>query len=775
MSHTRRQEVLRWGSLALGVVLFLGALYYISFRSVVATIRQLGVALPLAFLLGGLWHLARTYAWARCFPQQRQVTFLRLARVRLYAEAFSYLTLRGIVGEPLKVVLLADSIDPREVTAALALERIAYLVGTTVIVGAGSLLAIALVPLTSEWLYVFIAFALASFTIAALAARVVAGRGTYVQSLLLRLDRAADTSFSDSAVGRFLTAVERHMLELVRGSPRRLAVLAIATVCAFACMVLEAWVLMAAWGAPITGTDALAVESFTRVTSFATAFIPANLGALEASSLAAVTAVGALGGATLALGRRLRGLFWAAIGLAIYPPQRSFAPVNEAADKRRYTLMNDAVPGVAKQRPPTLIYFPQDDDVEILPTARLAGLPIAERVLRAATRAGYTRIIVWAPKTGGCADATDLHRLARPFGANVRVAVTESEWQTAIAQLHASDPLTTIGAGTVVSPALLDTARSIVPAAGQVLDVPAGPVWPESGVLRLQAADATDRGRLADELRARRLRARRRPTGEDVSHGRAQLALQVTTHDDFRAAELTIRRSIYKSTDAKLARFNRRMSLPISTWLVRTPITANQISVILVALGLYSGWLFSLGHYWTGVFGGVLSLAASILDGCDGEIARLKYQESALGCWIETFGDYSYYVATFIGLTAGAVRQTEWDLFYWLGATALTGMVLSFVLLIWLRSRITAGRPEKLHAIARARFKAHPTWWSRVIWRISFVATRAAMPYGILAFALVFALPGVVVLAAVGANVYWISLVLKLQHLLNEQQEAVAA
>jgi phosphatidylglycerophosphate synthase len=365
--------------------------------------------------------------------------------------------------------------------------------------------------------------------------------------------------------------------------------------------------------------------------------------------------------------------------------------------------------------------------------------------------------------------------LAQSIAADIRVAVTESEWQSAIAHLHASDPLTTIGAGTVVSPALLEAARSIVPAAGQVLDVPAGPAWPVSGVLRLQAADAVDRERLVGELRARRGRALARPSGEDVSHGRAQLALQVTNHDELAAAELTIRRSIYKSTDAKLARFNRRMSLPISLLLIRTPITANQISVILVALGLYSGWLFSLGHYWTGVFGGVLSLAASILDGSDGEIARLKYQESALGCWIETCGDYSYYLATFIGLTAGAVRQTGWDLFYWLGTIALTGMVLSFVLLIWLRSRITAGKPEKLHAIARARFKAHPTWWSRVIWRISFVATRAAMPYGILALALVFALPGVVVLAAVGANVYWISLVLKLQHLLNGPQAAVAA
>ena len=89
MSRTRGQLAIRWGSLGLGVVLFIGALYYISFPSALAIGRQLGVALPLAVLFGGLWHLARTWAWARCFPQPRQVSFLRLARVRLYAEAFS--------------------------------------------------------------------------------------------------------------------------------------------------------------------------------------------------------------------------------------------------------------------------------------------------------------------------------------------------------------------------------------------------------------------------------------------------------------------------------------------------------------------------------------------------------------------------------------------------------------------------------------------------------------------------------------------------------------
>src|SRR4029450_2505863 len=157
------------------------------------------------------------------------------------------------------------------------------------------------------------------------------------------------------------------------------------------------------------------------------------------------------------------------------------------------------------------------------------------------------------------------------------------------------------------------------------------------------------------------------PSGVDVSNGRAMLAVRIANQAQLATAEETIRRASYKDTDAKIARFNRRISLPISVKLIQTPLTANQLSVILVAIGFYSAWLFSLGQYLAGVLAAFLSLAASVMDGCDGEIARLKYQESALGCWIETFGDYSYYVAIFVGLTIGAVRQVHSEVFYWLG------------------------------------------------------------------------------------------------------------
>lgn len=754
-------RAVRYGALAIGIVLFAAALYYVNISMAAGTIRKLGVALPLAIVASGLWHVARTWAWAWCFPQPRSVTFRRLFRVRLAAEAFSYLTLRGIAGEPLKVVLLNDRVGARDATTAVALERLAYMVGTTIIVGIGSVVAILFLPLTRAWLRVFGVFALTTGIVTALTAVVIMGRGTYVQGLFAGFDRRFGTSIAAGRISRFVSAVETQMLDLVRGNPARLVVLLAATILSYVFMALEAWLILHATGTSVSAAGALAVETFSRVASFASAFIPANLGALEASSLAAATAAGiASGGAALALGRRIRGLFWAGLGLAIYPRGATRMPPEAHASQAGL-----AVDG------PVLLYIMRDPSVTVSPHIRLAGLPLSERILRAALRAGYARVLVWTGRDAAGDGA--FQRTAAQFGGRVTLVRTDDEWRTAVAVLDPAQTVTAIGAGTLVSPALLADATTHVAGRGVPFDVAAGAAWPASGVIRLAASDAGDPAALAATLRVRSASGER-PSGEDVSRGRARLAVRIQHDADLPRAEATLRRSSYKDTDAKVARFNRRISLPVSVALIRTPITANQVSVILVAVGFYSAWLFSIGHYGPSLLAAVLSAAASIADGCDGEIARLKYQESALGCWIETFGDYSYYIAIFIGLTVGTVHQTGSEAFYWVGAAALAGTLVTFALLIYLRARITNGQPTRLHAVAKERFKAEPTFWSKIIWRVSFVATRAAMPYGILILALINALPVAMAVIAFGANVYWISLVLKLRDLLRDEETVTA-
>jgi phosphatidylglycerophosphate synthase len=659
----RRSHVLSWAALSLGIILLIATIWLLDFDAVRGEMRSLGLALPLVLLVSGIWHVARTVAWAACFPSPRRVGFWRLARVRLAAEAFSYLTLRGIAGEPLKVILLHREVDPREATAAVALERLAFMVLTMLFVGVGALIAIYTLPLSHLWFRVFRAFAIVAGVVGAVTVVVLTGRGTYAGRLL---------GGRRGRVSRFIVDVERQLLELARHHPRRLALLVAMNVVCYATMALEVYVVLRAVGVSATPGGSLAVETFSRMASFASSFIPANIGALEASSVAAVSAIGATaGGAALALARRIRGIFWAAAGLLVYP-RHQVDPGRTDGGTLRYTAGAD------------------DDDMAMF--ARVAGLPVAERVFRAAMKAGCTRVVLDA---SGTARESRLRAVAQEVGLEVMTSVAGRA-----DDLHA--------------------------AAGEV---------PRPGA------------------------------------GFSMLSTRIRGAADLPEAEREIRAAVFKPTDHNLARFNRRISLPISVALLRTPVTANQFSVGLLFLGLYSAWLFSQGTYLAAAGGAALSLAASILDGCDGEIARLKHQESNFGCWLETVTDYTYYFAIFAGMTVGSVRYTGWKGFYGVGAVALVGLATGFMLLLYLRHRIAGDAPSQFAGTVKHRFKEGGGRWTHLLAKLSNAATRAQMPYGILALSLAGGMPVVLILCAIGANMYWMGLAWKLRALVGEERE----
>src|SRR5205085_1131386 len=117
--------------------------------------RQIGIVLPLLLLPSALWHLLRTIAWHRCFPRGARPDFGRTFRVRLAAEAFSWVTISGVAGEPLKVALLDPVIRPAVTAGAVAVERIAYIVTTAGILALSAAIATETLPLTRAWTRVF--------------------------------------------------------------------------------------------------------------------------------------------------------------------------------------------------------------------------------------------------------------------------------------------------------------------------------------------------------------------------------------------------------------------------------------------------------------------------------------------------------------------------------------------------------------------------------------------------------------------------------------------
>jgi FKBP-type peptidyl-prolyl cis-trans isomerase FkpA len=677
-------RLLRWAPLAIGIALFAAAVGRFDLRALAAMSVRLGVALVIVTLINGVSQVVRTLTWRFCFPPGVVLPFRRLLRIRLAAEAFSYVTISGVAGEPVKVVLLKDEAPAPAVTASVILERLTFSIVTLALVGIWAAITLVTMPLAPYWRGMFFWFAFVAAVFIVLITAAVRGEGTYMSRFLEWLTRVTRGALGTHALGRFLVQAEQQILEFVRTDHRRVVRVIALDVVNYLLMAAEIWVVLRAIGLASSFATALTIETFTRVASMVFAPIPGSLGALEASHLAVATAVGlAPAGAALAIARRARGLFWAGVGFAVYPRR---VPQGE---RDGVTLLYVAEPS------PTRLPRASEASRGVSPMTRIGGLPIVERVLRAAMRDGCRRIVAWAPQT-----AADVRAVAERIGRALPplvIATTAAEWIEAIdADRHAAARYRVIGPGSIPSP-----------------------------------------------------------------------ALSVQRHEDLPAAELALRRAMFKPTDGVLARFNRRMSLPLSVLLVRTPITANQISLGILSLGFGAAWLFSRGTYAACLLGAAMSLAASILDGCDGEVARLKYQESAFGCWLETIGDYTYYFAIFIGITVGAVRSTGRPIFYDLGFAAIGGAIVTAFLLLLLRQRMTAAQPERFGAASKANFIADGAGWARFLAWLSVCATRAVMPYGILILALVGLTPAVIVLAAIGANLYWIALTTRMRTMLT--------
>jgi hypothetical protein len=245
---------------------------------------------------------------------------VRLFRVRLAADAIGFFTIRGVAGEPLKVLLLLDRCAPQVTTASIALERLAVAIMSIGVAGLISFFAVTRLALPAAWNTVFGLLTAVAVLLVPLLAFIARRRsGDYLGRMVTAFDRRRGRRLGTRRVVKFILDVEDVLLDLLRGDRRRLVILVWLPIVCYAVMALEVLVIFWTIGEPISVMEAFTIETFTRLGSVASAAIPANLGALEASHVTVVAALGLAGGGSLALARRIRALFWAAVGLAVYP------------------------------------------------------------------------------------------------------------------------------------------------------------------------------------------------------------------------------------------------------------------------------------------------------------------------------------------------------------------------------------------------------------------------------------------------------------------------
>lgn len=136
--------------------------------------------------------------------------------------------------------------------------------------------------------------------------------------------------------------------------------------------------------------------------------------------------------------------------------------------------------------------------------------------------------------------------------------------------------------------------------------------------------------------------------------------VDVDTARDLRKAKLLLAKTLAKPADGLISRtINRKLS----GWLL-TPlllrlapgISANQVSVLAFAAALGAAVAFVLGNP---VIAGLVVQLASVLDGCDGEIARLKKERSPFGSFFDALLDR--YADTFLFAAVGYFAWSAGD------------------------------------------------------------------------------------------------------------------
>ncbi|MFO0661646.1 MAG: hypothetical protein U0165_17705 [Polyangiaceae bacterium] len=131
--------------------------------------------------------------------------------------------------------------------------------------------------------------------------------------------------------------------------------------------------------------------------------------------------------------------------------------------------------------------------------------------------------------------------------------------------------------------------------------------------------------------------------------------MHVTDKASKAVARKALMRALRKPQDGWTSTaLNRPISLFFTRFLVETPFHPNQVSIVILAIGLVGSWLASRGDYTSMALGGLLFHVQSVLDGCDGEMSRLTFRGSKTGEWLDTVGDditnYSFFGAAGWGL-----------------------------------------------------------------------------------------------------------------------------
>ena len=115
---------------------------------------------------------------------------------------------------------------------------------------------------------------------------------------------------------------------------------------------------------------------------------------------------------------------------------------------------------------------------------------------------------------------------------------------------------------------------------------------------------------------------------------------------------------------------NRKASEPMARLLAKTRVTPNQVSWAAFGIAILSFISFVLGQ---NIIGGLLAQLTSIVDGVDGDLARLKGMVSEFGGFLDSVLDRYTDILIVLGLTLWSVSHETYPGIWLASFAAIAG------------------------------------------------------------------------------------------------------
>lgn len=187
--------------------------------------------------------------------------------------------------------------------------------------------------------------------------------------------------------------------------------------------------------------------------------------------------------------------------------------------------------------------------------------------------------------------------------------------------------------------------------------------------------ESIDKGNESLAAGMRILANRHRMKAFDISN---KYWLDVDDDSALKNAKSLLIERLRKNTDGPISRIlNRSISIKISELFLKTKITPNQISLMSFITSFIGALFFYVGEYIFLIIGGILVQLSSIIDGCDGEVARLKLIQTKYGGWFDAVLDRYADAIIIFGMIHGHWILYNNLIIWTIGFAALVGSFLN--------------------------------------------------------------------------------------------------